>query len=381
MAKGRSCLSFIFGFITAFIVMVGIVVGGGFWIYKTATIRGVENTFNFNLPLEEDSGIKDKTVEKLIKELTTMLSDTDNLSISTLETYFGLTSLLPDEVLGISLSPIKNASFSNMEEGLRNFVDGITLEKLSSPEGLNISLPDIPIINEMKTQSITDGFTTLAQSLDTNTLRVSDLQNKFGLNIENNKFFQSIIAKDTDENPILLSQIGDEISNLTFGEVFSDEDLGTLSAPLYDKKISEFSTAINGLKLNELLTINSESSKFLQAIQNKTIDDLQDPSFVSNLRIKDIFDNPTSIIQSILEDEVEGNEETYVTVSNLQDKLTVKIAGATLYNLKSWGCLEGLHDEDLNKVINIGSYKDKKIGELTVEELTYAAISALTQGS
>ena len=59
MAKGRSCLSFIFGFITAVIVMVGIVVGGGFWIYKTATIRGVENTFNFNLPLEEDSGIKD----------------------------------------------------------------------------------------------------------------------------------------------------------------------------------------------------------------------------------------------------------------------------------------------------------------------------------
>ena len=380
MAKGRSCLSFIFGFIFAIVLIVGTVIGGGIWVYKAVTLNNVEGWFKFEIPLDESSGIKDKTIEKMAKELGVMFSDTDNMSLSSLENYFGLNSIIPAEVMGISLAPIKEAKFSNMKEGINKFVDSITIEKLTSEDGLNVQLPDIPIINDIKNQSITEGFSTLADSLKVDKLRVSDLKNKFGMELGNNKLLNSLVERDTDENPILISEIDKEIGNLKFQDVLSAEDMGKLYEPLKDKKISEFSTAVNGLKLNQLLTINNESSKFLKAIQDKTVDDLSSPTFINGIRIKDIFETPTSIIQSIINEEVDGQEATYVTVSNLQEKLTAKINTATLSNLKSWGCLTGISDADLNKTISQGAFNGQTLGSLTVTQLITAAISVLTSG-
>ena len=86
------------------------------------------------------------------------------------------------------------------------------------------------------------------------------------------------------------------------------------------------------------------------------------------------------IIQSIINEEVDGQEATYVTVSNLQEKLTAKINTATLSNLKSWGCLTGISDADLNKTISQGAFNGQTLGSLTVTQLITAAISVLTSG-
>ena len=214
----------------------------------------------------------------------------------------------------------------------------LTLTFTSISETFGFTLPDIPLINEIKDEYIFDALNKLSAKLDFEKMTVGDLKDNFGMD--------------------LLSGDGNMIARFF----------------TYDTKLSELKTAILDVKLGAVLGYEKRDGAWYngdtavtginKAISDITINTLStDPSAiettVKNLYVSDILETEESGVMKLI-------NPSQTKISELPDKLTTAVTGATMGDLIDAGLLN-LNDVTKIQSIMGDSWRDYTLSEFINE--------------
>ena len=299
--------SFLFGFLFGIIVVIGAVVGVGFYAYKNLTLSTVEGTIGTNIPVNEE--VKNKSLESLIKLTVDLVTDQNTLTLEKIENSFGIVECVTGNTIPVAIkkdgnkltyiyssseitsdcldiSHLKTTKISELGNEISTFINKLSLEDLQKVA--DFELPDIPLINDVKTQPLMQALNEISSKLDLANLTLSDLNTHFGIDL-------SSVNALKDFMDIPLNGAGNEnlayaLTNATIGnfvglskqaneteEQYAErlDDAGILGL-LANTKLNELQSKLNSLTIGEITKVKDSDKSILVALKNSTLQTLNE---------------------------------------------------------------------------------------------------------
>ncbi len=347
--------SFIFGFLLGFIFFIVAIVGVGFYAYKNITLSTIEGAVGTNIPVNEE--VKNKNLESLIKLTTDLVNDQNTLTLEKIENTFGIVENLTGNPIPVALkkdgdkikyiystteidancldiSHLKTTPVSELSNELSTLISEFSLEDLQKV--VNITLPDIPLINNVKAKPLLEALNEISSKLDVSALTLTDLNTYFGIDLSSvtalKDFMNIPLNGDGNENLAYALQnatIGNFVGlSKQQGETEQQyqqrlKDAGILGL-LAETKLTNLETKLNSLTVGELTGVQETDKSILVALKNSTLQTL-----VADIEALDI---PNQKISKLEEWGLVNLEDLWADASLTQTKKEA-IASATLQQI------------------------------------------------
>lgn len=299
--------SFIFGFLFGIVFVVGAVVGVGIYAYKNLTLSKIEGAVGANLPVNEE--VKNKSIEGLIKLTADLISDQSTLTLEKIENNFGIVQSLTGNGIPVALkkdgdkvvcvysnseidsncldiSEFKTTPVNELSSKLTTFIGELSLSDLQKVA--TFELPDIPLINNVKTKPLMEALNEISSKLDVATLTLTDLNTYFGidltsvnalkdfmnipLNGEGNENLAYALTNATIGNFVGLSKQANE-TDAAYQERLDNAGLLGLIATT---KLNELQSKLNSLTIGEITKVQDSDKTILVALKNSTLSSIND---------------------------------------------------------------------------------------------------------
>lgn len=299
--------SFIFGFLFGIVFVVGAVVGVGIYAYKNLTLSKIEGAVGANLPVNEE--VKNKSIEGLIKLTADLISDQSTLTLEKIENNFGIVQSLTGNGIPVALkkdgdkvvcvysnseidsncldiSEFKTTPVNELSSKLTTFIGELSLSDLQKVA--TFELPDIPLINNVKTKPLMEALNEISSKLDVATLTLTDLNTYFGidltsvnalkdfmnipLNGEGNENLAYALTNATIGNFVGLSKQANE-TDAAYQERLDNAGLLGLIATT---KLNELQSKLNSLTIGEITKVQDSDKTILIALKNSTLSSIND---------------------------------------------------------------------------------------------------------
>ncbi len=202
--KKRGFGSFLLGFFLGFIFFIVAVAGVGFYAYKNVSVNNIEKITGVNVPIYDE--LKSKPLENVINLTIDLVKDNSALTLSKIEDTFGIVNSLTGNSIPVGIkntssgyvyvystseldstyldiSVFANTSISNLTNEAQSFIKNLSLvdiQKLAT-----FDLPDIPVINNVKTKPLMDALKEISETLNFDTLTLRDLKTEFDVDLTN----------------------------------------------------------------------------------------------------------------------------------------------------------------------------------------------------
>ena len=172
---------FLLGLLFGIIVVLGGLVGAGFYAYKNVKVGTVTDKIGSDIVSEDLAAL---SIEKFIKEISSTLKDKDTLTIAKLEVMFPkIGGLFPDDSIAfgslgkLDVSKLKDLKLSEISA---NFADAVVVTAtLGSIEtDMGATLPDMPFIRGGEEGKEVWSYVTATEEKDGATLVKSDYLGK-----------------------------------------------------------------------------------------------------------------------------------------------------------------------------------------------------------
>ena len=391
---------FFFGWFIGFIFTLLLLAGGLFWFYKSGSISSVESLFGFEISAL-NAEIKSTSIEKLISKVVNVatnyndmtleeLADEVGLKLNNVFTVKGAGESKTYEFKTIDLTSVVKGKVGDISNNVQKVVDDLSLQDIE--QAFNVTLPNIELINAVKTSPIKDLQSAMTTAFETYTLNKISVD--FNVSFSNATMLETLL-----DTPI--NQLGSEIEKLKVKDVYdtTSADASKLIKALADKEIVNLSTEISSLQLNQILDVTD--NVFLEALSTSTLDTLN--SNIKTLKVNQVFDVSGSkflqalgdkyildidteidniLVTSIFDIPQSGAKGVWAYIDNVESLKLKDLDGAiddidfsqeTLGSLKTNGLIST--SIDLSKTLK-GSSDPRTLAEYTIEELI-AAISAV----
>lgn len=275
---------FMFGLTFGIIFTLGSLVGIGFWAYKNLTLNTIEKLTNKSINIGNES-LKKISIEDVVANISAITSD-KNYTIEKLENDFGITIIgkdgfIPNELLGLDLTPLKNKTLSNIGSGFEDILSNATINTFLS--FLEQEDEDLGMFANIINTKIDYYYSPSTNKLyeDHGCFNLV----KFNYEIKNN-----IVTLNSNENNTY------EISNNKISVPFRDISI--------ESAFSSFDKVTDNLKIYEILNYHynpndglyyedsnytTKLTGFIKILAGKSINDLSSSSFFDSLKIYEVF--------------------------------------------------------------------------------------------
>ena len=370
--SGGGCgklFTFFLGVFAGIFIVIGSVVGFGFWAYNNLTIAKVEKTFNFELGLGDEE-LRNSAIKDLIPEVVELL----NSSVGEVASTLGYT--IPTEIEVVPASGTEPAKYADLSEALNIVLDGkiteisanfeemmdmLTVGYLHEVLSEPLDIPNINLFNRYQNVKIVNIGNIIDQ------ITVGDLLEP-NLDGSNNVIpYTGVLGALSDKTLVYLMESGNmeaTINGLKLKEVItiSDSDTGVMGA-LKELKISELNnnsiiSALNNKKLSDILNITATDG-VMAKLKDVTIGDIS-------------AGNIDDEIKSLKLSEIIEIEETQGVLFALKDKTISELTSSTIMALKvsdiytitdNTGIMYSIKDWKLNELTDT-KFKTLKINQL-----------------
>lgn len=383
----RGIGKFFLGWFIGFVFTLALLAGLGYWFYKCGTIKGLENTFKFNISaLDEDS--KNMTIENLIGNVLKVATNYKEMSLEEIADSVGLnlqgTLTVTNEngvkkysYKTIDVTDVIKGKISEINANFNKVVDSLTLGELEN--AFELTLPNITLINEVKGSPIKELGDVMNDVFRDYTL--NEISTDFDVSFNNVEMLKNLLD-------IPLYELGTEINNLTIADVFDVTKPGTskILISIKDSKITDLSNTIKTLTLSQMLDVTNNN--FLVALQDSTIDSLSND--ISNLKVSDVFDTTSSDASKFLvalKDKKILEIDTAFDTLKISDILDVEIVSNPDYQpgvdpeykefmpQGVWAYIDTeLLLKDLENQVKGISFSNKTLGELQYQGLISSSV-------
>lgn len=373
-------VSFVLGFVLGIIFVFGSVVGLAAYAYKNLSIKNIEDSTGINLPVNDE--VKNQSIEKLINLTTELVSDQDNLTLKKIEETFGVYNSLTGNAIPVAvkksadgnelvyiyntaeinedcldISEFHTIPVSQLSSKLTTFINNISLADLQKVA--NFTLPDIPLINNVKKLPLLTALNEISDSLDLANLTLADLKTAFDIDLSTVTALQDFmniplngesenlataLQNSTIANFTGLSQKANE-SNQAYA--YRLQQAGVLGA-IAGYKTTELQTQLDNITLGKLLGYEKQ---YIRSGTEGNYAYTLESDAEYNKRIKDagllgaLKDaNLTNLQEKIEELDLENK-----TIGELEELKLVDLSG---YSEQEQTKLEQLRNATLNDIIN-----------------------------
>ncbi|MBQ8749683.1 MAG: hypothetical protein IJZ29_04385 [Clostridia bacterium] len=403
--KGRGgCSRFLFfflGIIVGVVLVFGAIFGAGYWVYSSANLKTVEQTFGIDLSDVPDD-LKSITIQKLIP----MVNEVGQMPLDEFCEKYDIS--LPTKIdvgyddLGNKLQiditeplqPMLNAKVVDAFGKINEVIDYFTISKTFELLAQANDLPDFNFLHDddykdrpiMEIASMLDEFT-IADLMETS----ADLNSGLLKYIKDMRLVDLATENGLD----------DAINNMEIGEILGiDSTAGGVMGAISTLKVGELNdnnliTAIGELTLEEVLKIESTATGIIGEVKDLTINQIKNGEIedaIKTLTLGEVMEiTETSGIMYELKDvQIQNLTSAYImeniTVGTaLGSDATTGIMGAingwklsqlTESNIKTIKVGTAL-DIDENATGILGAIKELSIGDLNSEESVQNAIKGL----
>ena len=316
--------SFLFGFLLGFVFFVISVVGVGIYAYKNLTLSQLEGTVGANIPVNE--AVKNKTIENLIKLTTDLVKDQDTLTLQKIENTFGILTGVTGNPIPVALkkdgskikyiyetseitadcfdiSHLQSTKLSELGNEIIEIINNFSLADLQKL--VNITLPDIPLINNVRTKPLLEALNEISSRLELSNLTLADLNTHFGIDLSNvtalKDFMEIPLNGDGNNNlayAIQNATVGNFIGlSKQSGESEAEyqtrlKNAGVLGL-IAESKLTDLQSRLNTLTIGEITDVQDSDKTILVALKNSTLQTL-----VSDIEALDIPNQKLSQLES-----------------------------------------------------------------------------------
>ncbi len=282
---------FFFGWFVGMIFTIALFAGVGFWFYKCGSISTVEKLLNIEISALNDD-IKNTPVEILIGKISNVAFNYNDMSIEELADEVGLALDKTLTITGTGASRtyhfktlnITNVIKGKLEDIGKNFQDVVDTMSLADIEGsFNVTLPDIELLNSVKSSPIKDLNTSMQNAFETYTL--NKISNDFNVSFADADMLNTLLD-------VPINQLASKIQELKVKDVFDISQPGTSKVliALQDVAVTSLASEIGALHIEDILTVSG--NKFLEALQTSTLDSLNQD--IKNLKVNQIVNTSSS---------------------------------------------------------------------------------------
>lgn len=352
-------MKFFSGFLTGVIVILLVIGIGGYVLFAAVPLSTIEGMFDVDLTPGEENTNGDKSIYEMGQLLIGTMNNIQNTSFNDIKKNFGIDVLgiiksklgedkdykCLDGVMSVGLGNVYSEVMKIKTGDLMGLVgvgfDDENLKEMMSPM-LNASIKEVAD----NTKAVFDGVINRIKVINLRQIDPHMLPDIPLFSEANNDKLLVDILKGFAENsdkPIVLG----DVLNI-------DANSPKIMQALKDKEIMKLADAMNTLTLGEIIDIDTSSSKLLQNLAGETLSTLGTniDSKIKELKISDIMETPEGSMLFEVKD---------VTLTNIQDEMIKVVKTATIYKLEKWGMIT---DVDLEKTIG-----GVKLGNMTIENI------------
>lgn len=354
-------MKFFSGFLTGVIVILLVIGIGGYVLFAAVPLSTIEGMFGVDLTPGEENTNGDKSIYEMGQLLVGTMNNIQNTSFNDIKKNFGIDVLgiiksklgedkdykCLDGVMSVGLGNVYSEVMKIKTGDLMGLVgvgfDDENLKEMMSPM-LNASIKEVAD----NTKAVFDGVINRIKVINLRQIDPHMLPDIPLFSEANNDKLLVDILKGFAENsdkPIVLG----DVLNI-------DANSPKIMQALKDKEIMKLADAMNTLTLGEIIDIDTSSSKLLQNLAGETLSTLGTniDSKIKELKISDIMETPEGSMLFEVKD---------VTLTNIQDEMIKVVKTATMYKLEKWGMITNVNLEKVLPGI------DKKLGDMTIDEI------------
>ena len=354
-------MKFFSGFLTGVIVILLVIGIGGYVLFAAVPLSTIEGMFGVDLTPGEENTNGDKSIYEMGQLLIGTMNNIQNTSFNDIKKNFGIDVLgiiksklgedkdykCLDGVMSVGLGNVYSEVMKIKTGDLMGLVgvgfDDENLKEMMSPM-LNASIKEVAD----NTKAVFDGVINRIKVINLRQIDPHMLPDIPLFSEANNDKLLVDILKGFAENsdkPIVLG----DVLNI-------DANSPKIMQALKDKEIMKLADAMNTLTLGEIIDIDTSSSKLLQNLAGETLSTLGTniDSKIKELKISDIMETPEGSMLFEVKD---------VTLTNIQDEMIKVVKTATMYKLEKWGMITNVNLEKVLPGI------DKKLGDMTIDEI------------
>ncbi len=264
--------SFFFGTIIGFLLTILLLVGAGAFVYFNVSAKWISTTFNANVSLGNEE-LDNLTLSGLVSHAMKLSQNIDTYTLNDLKNDFGVD--IGDNLFGIDITDLKTVPIKQLPDELPNKLKSMSAQELNGVINLDgmsalLDKENVYYFNE------TDGFLyTEKDHINKVDFKYETNEEKTQIIIKNFEPFDIVNDVENPDNGKIVkikirflplsnafSTISEITGNLTLGELRDDYGV-TLPTFLdkeeyMDKKLTELSSVIDGLKLYEVLGYTKE---------------------------------------------------------------------------------------------------------------------------
>ena len=287
VVRKHSFGAFILGFLLGFIFLFVAVAGVGFYAYKKVSINQIEKTTKIEIPVYDH--LKNKPLEKVISLAVDLAKDKEDLTLNKIEETFGFVvsstgnsiplgvkresskfvyAYTPGELdeTYLDISIFSSTKLSDLTSTAKDFVNNLSLVDLQKIG--EFTLPDVPLINDVKTQPLMDALTEISNTLNFDNLTLRDLKTEFDIDLTSISYlnaFLDIPFNSDDDNNLVSAFNNASVSDFVGLTKLESESkieyqyrlqkAGTIGV-IAKFKITELESNINNLTLGDVMGLN-----------------------------------------------------------------------------------------------------------------------------
>lgn len=356
-------MKFFSGFLTGVIVILLVIGIGGYVLFAAVPLSTIEGMFGVDLTPGEENTNGDKSIYEMGQLLIGTMNNIQNTSFNDIKKNFGIDVLgiiksklgedkdykCLDGVMSVGLGNVYSEVMKIKTGDLMGLVgvgfDDENLKEMMSPM-LNASIKEVAD----NTKAVFDGVINRIKVINLRQIDPHMLPDIPLFSEANNDKLLVDILKGFAENsdkPIVLG----DVLNI-------DANSPKIMQALKDKEIMKLADAMNTLTLGEIVEIDGATSGILNELKNETLSSIGTnfDEKIKNMKISSIL--PVSAGNNSILAEIQNS-----TLNTIQDDLVNVVKTATMYKLESWGMITNVNLEKVLPGI------DKKLGDMTIDEI------------
>ncbi|MBR3685621.1 MAG: hypothetical protein IKL86_05060 [Clostridia bacterium] len=265
-------------FVGVLIIAVALVGGGYMLLTKEGAMKKVEETVGSSVGMDLNEEMENLSILDYGKGILSIFGNLSTTPIKDIEATVGINKISTtiSDAIGIDAGTIAESSLSNLGATL---TDNLTMDVMSSK--FEIELPDLPLFQdeEFLAKPISEAFGDLDQNTLDSFIEVVYDEEATEENPASSALIQKLGKKTIKEVSENMDGI---IQESTIGEVIDiDENSTGVLVYLQDKQIGELDGAIKGMKLSDAIEIHEaddpengikKSSKVMIFLKDCTLD-------------------------------------------------------------------------------------------------------------
>ncbi|MBQ9114666.1 MAG: hypothetical protein IJY07_01895 [Clostridia bacterium] len=366
-------------FVGVLIIAVALVGGGYMLLTKEGAMKKVEETVGSSVGMDLNEEMENLSILDYGKGVLSIFGNLSTTPIKDIEATVGINKISTtiSDAIGIDAGTIAESSLSNLGATL---TDNLTMDVMSSK--FEIELPDLPLFQdeEFLAKPISEAFGDLDQNTLDSFIEVVYKEEATEENPASSALIQKLGKKTIKEVSENMDGI---IQESTIGEVIDiDENSTGVLVYLQDKQIGELDGAIKGMKLSDAIEIHEaddpengikKSSKVMIFLKDCTLDS------------SDAENSIDAKIQAMtIGDAVEIGEDSSKVLQYLKGKKLDELDGA-IKGMKLSDAIEIHEEDDPENGIKKSHAIMVKIANFTLDDLAdkeklQTAIDDLTLG-